>query len=207
MNEEYISITEFAKRAGVSRPTIYSRLGKELSNFCKTVKGRKVINTAALSLFGVKDFTESVKEDGKSVKDFTESVKESVKSVKFFTESVKEDGKSVKDFTESVKESVKDFTTIEALKSVIEVLEKELEIKNEQIRSRDKQIEDLSERMKEYSERLSESHMLIGRQQSLHAADLLEEKTTAAPAADEPDPEPVQRVEKKRGFFSFWRKN
>ncbi len=41
MNDEYISISEFAKRAGVSRPTIYSKLDNELSNFCKVVKGKK----------------------------------------------------------------------------------------------------------------------------------------------------------------------
>lgn len=55
MKDEYLSISEFAKRAGVSRPTIYSKLDNELSNFCKVVKGKKVINIAALSLFGVKE--------------------------------------------------------------------------------------------------------------------------------------------------------
>lgn len=55
MKDEYISISEFAKRAGVSRPTIYSKLESELSSFCKVVKGKKVINIAALSLFGVKE--------------------------------------------------------------------------------------------------------------------------------------------------------
>jgi hypothetical protein len=55
VKDEYISISEFAKRAGVSRPTIYSKLESELSSFCKVVKGKKVINIAALSLFGVKE--------------------------------------------------------------------------------------------------------------------------------------------------------
>ena len=55
MKEEFLSISEFAKRAGVSRPTIYSKLDNDLSNFCKVVKGKKVINIAALSLFGVKE--------------------------------------------------------------------------------------------------------------------------------------------------------
>lgn len=55
MKEEFLSISEFAKRAGVSRPTIYSKLESELSSFCKVVKGKKVINIAALSLFGVKE--------------------------------------------------------------------------------------------------------------------------------------------------------
>ncbi len=69
MKEEYLSISEFATRAGVSRPTIYSKLDNELSNFCKVVKGKKVINIAALSLFGIKE----------SVKNFTDS--ETLKSL------------------------------------------------------------------------------------------------------------------------------
>ena len=52
---EYISISEFARRAGVSRQTIYNRLDGDLSNFCKTVKGQKVINDKALTLFSVKE--------------------------------------------------------------------------------------------------------------------------------------------------------
>ncbi|MBQ6907215.1 MAG: hypothetical protein IJQ28_02445 [Clostridia bacterium] len=63
MKEEFLTISEFAKRAGVSRPTIYSKLDNELSSFCKVVKGKKVINIAALSLFGVKE----------SVKNFTDN--------------------------------------------------------------------------------------------------------------------------------------
>lgn len=63
MQDEYLSISEFAKRAGVSRPTIYSKLDNELSSYCKIVKGKKVINSKALALFGVKE----------SVKNFTDN--------------------------------------------------------------------------------------------------------------------------------------
>lgn len=84
--DEYISISEFAKRAGVSRPTVYSRLDGDLSNFCKTVKGQKAINVKALSLFGVKKTVkETVKE---TVKDFTtiETLKSSIDVLKSQTE-------------------------------------------------------------------------------------------------------------------------
>lgn len=57
---EYISIAEFAEKAGVSRQTIYNRLNSDLSSFCKIVNGKKVLNTEGLSLFSVKnssDFT------------------------------------------------------------------------------------------------------------------------------------------------------
>jgi len=63
MKEEFLTISEFAKRAGVSRPTIYSKLDNELSSYCKVVKGKKVINSKALAFFGVKE----------SVKNFTDN--------------------------------------------------------------------------------------------------------------------------------------
>lgn len=63
MKEEFLTISEFAKRAGVSRPTIYSKLDNELSSYCKVVKGKKVINSKALALFSVKE----------SVKNFTDN--------------------------------------------------------------------------------------------------------------------------------------
>ena len=63
MKEEFLTISEFAKRAGVSRPTIYAKLDNELSSYCKVVKGKKTINSKALALFGVKE----------SVKNFTDN--------------------------------------------------------------------------------------------------------------------------------------
>lgn len=51
MKEEYISISEFAKRAGVSRQAIYSRLNSDLSTFVDTVNGKKSLNVRALQLF------------------------------------------------------------------------------------------------------------------------------------------------------------
>lgn len=59
MKEEYISIAEFAKKAGVSRQAIYSRLDSDLSTFLVIDNGKKTLNTRALKLFDVK---ENVKE-------------------------------------------------------------------------------------------------------------------------------------------------
>ena len=55
MNEEYISISEFAKRAGVSRQAVYARLDKDLSSFLVIDNGKKSLNSRALSLFTVKE--------------------------------------------------------------------------------------------------------------------------------------------------------
>lgn len=50
---EYIPISEFAARAGVSRQTIYKQVDNRLTAYCKTVNGKKVLSTKALELFSV----------------------------------------------------------------------------------------------------------------------------------------------------------
>jgi len=60
MKDEYLSIAEFAKRAGVTRQTIYNKLDTELTDFTKLSNGRKLVSTRALRLFGVEDFDSTV---------------------------------------------------------------------------------------------------------------------------------------------------
>ncbi len=49
--EEYKSVSEFAKIAGLSRQAIYKKLDNELSDFVKVDNGRKVIKASAVALF------------------------------------------------------------------------------------------------------------------------------------------------------------
>ncbi len=53
MNDEYISVADFAQKANVSRQAIYKRLDGDLSTYCKVDNGKKLINIKALSLFEV----------------------------------------------------------------------------------------------------------------------------------------------------------
>lgn len=48
---DYLTIAEFAKLAGVSRQTVYNRIDKDLSSFVKVFDNRKRIHKTALSLF------------------------------------------------------------------------------------------------------------------------------------------------------------
>ena len=51
METKYISIADFAERAGVSRQTVYNNLPKDLRQFTKTIDNKKVISEAALEVF------------------------------------------------------------------------------------------------------------------------------------------------------------
>lgn len=51
MKDEYISISEFARRAGVSRQAIQQRLDTSLRDFVKDTQGKKLLNSKGLELF------------------------------------------------------------------------------------------------------------------------------------------------------------
>ena len=51
---EYLSVKEFAKRAGVSTQAIYQRIEKDLGAFVQEKNGKKTISDAALKLFSDK---------------------------------------------------------------------------------------------------------------------------------------------------------
>lgn len=52
--EDYISIKEFASKAGVSTQAIYQRIEKDLKGFVKVENGKKLILIAALEFFKYK---------------------------------------------------------------------------------------------------------------------------------------------------------
>ena len=62
---DYISVKEFASKAGVSVQAVYQRLDKDLKQFTKLENGQKAISTAALKLFTLKAIN--------SIKDFKET--------------------------------------------------------------------------------------------------------------------------------------
>ncbi len=51
MKDEYISISEFAKKAKVSHQAIYKRLDKDLQPWLQVANGKKMLNVKALELF------------------------------------------------------------------------------------------------------------------------------------------------------------
>lgn len=45
---KYITISEFARRAGLTRQTVYRKIDKELSQFCVTQDNKKLISEEAI---------------------------------------------------------------------------------------------------------------------------------------------------------------
>ncbi len=49
--EQYITVSEFAKRSNVSRQYVYKQIDKKLSEYVKVVDNKKMVNIKALKLF------------------------------------------------------------------------------------------------------------------------------------------------------------
>ena len=58
---EYLSVSEYAQRAGLSVPTVYRKLDKELRRYAKKVDGKWKISSHALSLLEKGDSQEPEK--------------------------------------------------------------------------------------------------------------------------------------------------
>ena len=75
-DQEYISIAEFAERAGVSKQAVYQRLNKSLKVYVKGIDGKKCINIKALEdLYGKDDCSsleQGIQGDGKGVEQVTD---------------------------------------------------------------------------------------------------------------------------------------
>ena len=56
--KQYITVSEFAKAAGVSRQAVYKRLASDLAPFTKSEAGKRLIDRAALELFSVQEHPE-----------------------------------------------------------------------------------------------------------------------------------------------------
>lgn len=74
-NNEYLTVKEFAGKAGISVQAVYQRLNKDLKPFLKQFKGKKTLNSKGLDLFLSNDNFKAVEQD------FKENFKDTLKSL------------------------------------------------------------------------------------------------------------------------------
>jgi len=79
--DEYISISEFSKRAGVNRSYIYKLLSTKLKPFCLLVDNKQMLKTQALELFNVSK-VDTEETDGDTLKELIEILQEQQATLK-----------------------------------------------------------------------------------------------------------------------------
>ena len=82
MKNKYISVSEFAKAAGVSKQAVYSRLkSQDLNKFIKLENGKKLINTKALELFNKSSFNQVEQGLESTEREYIESLKKQIEEL------------------------------------------------------------------------------------------------------------------------------
>ena len=175
--KEYLTIKDFAERAGVSQQSVYKRLNKKdnpLQPYLKEVENKKLIKASALSaVYGI-----SFDEEEAAATELNQNEKQQ-KQVE--PEEKEKKTAKVKDSTERL----------------LCLLEQQLQEKDRQILEKDNQINEKDKQINELQERLAEAHTLLNQQQHLMAV----EQQKSLPAA-EPQPEAKKGL---FSFLAFWK--
>ena len=155
----YLSVKDFASRAGVSTQRIYQMLGKELKMYCKIINKRKCIDADGLRLF-----------EGIPI-DLPQKQK---------TENV-----ATKDFANILQAVAKDFATAlqpntDSLNSTMAILEAQLAIKDEQIKAQNEQIKAQNEQIKFQNDQIANLSAALQASQALHAGSIKQQLETSS---------------------------
>lgn len=107
--ERYITIAEFAEKAGVSRAYLYKVLSTKLSTYCKQVDNQKMLNIKALELFDVNQSVNQVDSDTDTLKDLIEILQEQQATLKaelkIKNQQIEAQLKEMGEYSERLKES------------------------------------------------------------------------------------------------------
>ena len=137
MDPEYISVKEFAERAGVSPQAIYQRLEKDLQTYCKVVGKRKNVDTKALELFNTKPAYQAVDKE----------LQDTLKDIANHFKSEKQDNSNDSE--------------VLLLKELVNTLQDSLITLKDQINVKDNQIKELNARLKEANQLNQNNQILL----------------------------------------------
>ena len=103
MNDELLTVAEFAKRAGVSKQAIYSRLDKGLKQFVQVVDGRKMLNIKALQQYNSKEVEQEIQENQSSIEQPCTTLDLLNKTIETLQKQLDEKDKQIQMLTEALK--------------------------------------------------------------------------------------------------------
>ena len=187
MKTEYLSVKDFAERAGVSQQSLYKRLNKlnnQLNNYIKLVDNQKMIDIRALQeVYGV-EVEQPIQPQIQPVEQpIQPPLQAEIEEKNDLIEFLKDQLRAKDEQIESMRND-SDTSSDEALN---EAVLKQLDILNEQLKAKDKQIENLTK--------------LLDQEQQLNAMN--QQKILALETKLEEPTEPVEPDEEPpKGFWS-----
>lgn len=207
MEHEYLSVKQFAKRAGVTTQRIYQLMNKSLKIYCKTENGKKYISAEGLKIFEKseieKDNLQELAKDLPRPKFRSCNFENTAYNADF----TKEDNKNIEDNLQGLANDLPrpKFRSYNSLKSnlqeeTIHVLQKQLAIKDKQIDEKDKQIAELTTMLKISQEQQVALVQALTAAQALAAADKQQLLLQAGQATEQSEhSDPTENI--KKGFF------
>lgn len=130
VENQYISVKEFAQRAGISVQAVYKGLNNRLNPYVKLVDNQRVIDIRALQdIYGI---------------EIEQPIQPELST------------NSIEDVTNDNDNDI----VIDMLLKQIEILQKELDVKNEQLKEKDNQMAALNERLEESHRLLDQQQQL-----------------------------------------------
>lgn len=101
--KEYLTISEFAERAAVSRQTVYNNLDKKLSKFTVEIDNKKLIEIKGLEVFSVKKDVKMDTVDKEIDNNFTSENNSFKEVIKVLTEQLREKDKQIERLQEELR--------------------------------------------------------------------------------------------------------
>lgn len=121
MNEEnFLTVKQFAERAGISTQRVYQLLAKDLQSYCKVIGNTKYINISALERFTTKPICKDLQEDLPSdLQAFTKALQDQIDTLQkhndLLTQQLEVKDKQINTLTESLQATTAALTSAQAL--------------------------------------------------------------------------------------------
>lgn len=104
MNNDYITVAEFAERAGISKQRVYQLLNKRLKQFVQVVDGKKMLNIKALEEFSIQGDCSNIQEDCSRLEQEKDTALELLKTtIEMLQKQLEEKDKTIHELTEALK--------------------------------------------------------------------------------------------------------
>ena len=219
MEQEYLSVRQFAKRAGVTTQRIYQMMNKSLKSYCKVEDGKKYISADGLKIFEraemEKNSLQEVASDLPRPNFRSCNSKKTAYDADFSRENSETTEENLQGLAKDLPRPnfrscnpLKDNLQEESnpneqiTKETIYVLQEQLAIKDKQIDEKDKQIAELTAMLKNSQEQQAALVQALTATQALAAADKQQLLLQAGQMTEQAVSDNIQTSENtKKGFF------